>query len=322
MLGGSSFDPGHDARGMNDGNSQKTLVKLSIVIPTYNAHEWIEQCLDSIQLHRPASDYEVIVDDDHSSDDTLAIVRAKFPAVRPFSNEKNLGFGKTVNVGLRASVGAYILVLNNDTWMHAGALDAMVAYLDQHADAGIVGPRVLSGDGSLQQQCRRRIPTPAAALLYFTGIAKLFPKNPRVAGYLMTAADEHETADVDAVSGACLMVRRAVLDQIHGFDEEYYLYGEDMDFCWRTKLAGWKVVYYPTAVITHFGGQGGTGKRRLYATIEWHRAMWIFYRKHRAPRVAFPERALVYSGIALKGAVAIAVNALRRSTTPGTAKPQ
>lgn len=297
-------------------------MKLSIVIPTYNAHEWIQGCIDSIRLHHPSCDHEIIVVDDQSTDDTVAIVRAQCPDVRLFANEKNVGFGKTVNVGLKAAAGAYILVLNNDTWMHEGALDAMIGYLDAHPDTGIVGPKVLSGDGSLQQQCRRRIPTPIAALLYFTGVTRMFPKNEAVAGYLMTAADENQTTEVDAVSGACLMVRRTVLDRIKGFDEEYYLYGEDMDFCWRTKLAGWKVVYFPEAIITHFGGQGGTGKKRLYATIEWHRAMWIFYRKHRAPNVAFPERALVYSGIALKTVVAVAVNALRRSSTPGTAKPQ
>jgi GT2 family glycosyltransferase len=297
-------------------------MKLSIVIPTYNAHEWIQGCIDSIALHRPTADYEIIVVDDSSTDDTAAIVRERFPSITLLSNPKNLGFGKTVNVGLGVASGRYILVLNNDTWMHAGALDAMMSFLDTHADVGIVGPKVLSGDGSLQQQCRRRIPTPTAALLYFTGIAKLFPGSPRAAGYLMTASDENATTEVDSVSGACLMVRRAVVDQIHGFDPEYYLYGEDMDFCWRAKLAGWKVVYFPGAAITHFGGQGGTGKKKLYATVEWHRAMWIFYRKHRAPRVAFPERALVYSGIALKTALAVAVNAVRRSGTPGTAKPQ
>jgi GT2 family glycosyltransferase len=297
-------------------------VKLSIVIPTYNALEWIQGCIDSIALHRPSADFEIIAVDDASSDDTIAMVRQQFPFVRLFANDKNLGFGKTVNVGLKAAAGDYVLVLNNDTWMHEGTLDAMIAFLDTHADVGIVGPKLLNGDGSLQQQSRRRVPTPFAALLYFTGIARLFPKNPRVAGYLMTAGDENQTTEVDSVSGACLMVRRAVVDAIHGFDPEYYLYGEDMDFCWRAKLAGWKVIYYPDAAITHFGGQGGTGKKKLYATIEWHRAMWIFYRKHRAPQVGFAERALVYSGIALKTALAVAVNALRRSATPGTAKPQ
>ncbi|MBZ5557618.1 MAG: glycosyltransferase family 2 protein [Acidobacteriia bacterium] len=297
-------------------------MKLSIVIPTYNAHEWIAQCLDSIRAHRPTADYEVIAVDDTSSDDTVAIVRDTFPDVRVFSNEKNLGFGRTVNAGLKASKGEYILVLNNDTWMHAGALDALIGYLDAHPDTGIVGPKVLSGDGSLQQQCRRRIPTPMAALLYFTGVAKLFPKNPNVAGYLMTAADENATTEVDSVSGACLLVRRSVLETVHGFDEDYFLYGEDMDFCWRTKLAGWKVVYYPQAVITHFGGQGGTGTMRVNATIEWHRAMWIFYRKHRAPAAGAVERALVYTGIAAKTALAVAISAVRRSATPGTAKPQ
>jgi GT2 family glycosyltransferase len=297
-------------------------VKLTIVIPTYNAHEWIQGCLDSIRLHHPTGAHEIIVVDDASSDDTVAIVRQLFPDVRLFSNDKNVGFGKTVNVGFAASTGEYILVLNNDTWMHAGSLDRMIAFLDAHRDVGIVGPKVLSGDGSLQQQCRRRIPTPSAALLYFTGIARLFPNNPSIAGYLMTAADENATTEVDSVSGACLMVRREVVDQTGGFDPEYYLYGEDMDFCWRTKLAGWKVVYFPGAVITHFGGQGGTGKKKMYATIKWHRAMWIFYRKHRAPRVSVAERALVYSGIALKTAFAVALNAVRPSGTPGTAKPQ
>ena len=297
-------------------------MKLSIVIPTYNAHEWIEQCLDSIRLHHPACDYEVVVVDDKSTDDTLAIVREKFPDVRLFANEKNVGFGKTVNVGLRETRSQYVLVLNNDTWMHEGALDALVNFLDTHADTGIVGPKVLNGNGAIQQQCRRRIPTPMAALLYFTGIAKMFPKNPKVAGYLMTAADENATTEVDSVSGACLMVRRDVLDKIQGFDPDYFLYGEDMDFCWRTKLAGWKVIYFPGAIITHFGGQGGTGKKRVYATIEWHRAMWIFYKKHRAPRVGPLERGLVFTAVVAKGALAVAVNAVRRSTTPGTEKPQ
>ena len=297
-------------------------MKLSIVIPTYNAHEWIQGCLDSIALHHPCAEYEIIAVDDASSDDTIAIVRQQFPTVRVFSNEKNVGFGKTVNVGLKMATGEYLLVLNNDTWMHAGALDGMTAYLDAHPEVGIVGPKVLNGDGTLQQQCRRRIPTPTAALLYFTGIARLFPRSPRVAGYLMTDADENQTIEVDSVLGACLMVRREVVEAIHGFDPEYFLYGEDMDFCWRAKLAGWKVMYVPTAVITHFGGQGGTGKKKLYATIEWHRAMWIFYRKHRAPQVGLPERVLVYSGIALKAALAVVVHALRRSAPPGTAKPQ
>ena len=297
-------------------------MKLSIVIPTYNAHEWIQGCLDSIRLHRPTDDYEILVIDDRSSDDSVAIVRSQYPDVRLFANQQNVGFGKTVNVGLDAALGEYILILNNDTWMHAGALDAMIGYLDAHAETGIAGPKVLSGDGSLQQQCRRRIPTPAAALLYFTGVARMFPHNASVAGYLMTASDENATTEVDAVSGACLMVRRTVLDTIKGFDPEYYLYGEDMDFCWRTKLAGWKVVYFPGAAITHFGGQGGTGQKKISATIEWHRAMWIFYRKHRAPQVAFPERALVYSGIAVKTVLAVALNTVRRSGTPGTAKPQ
>ena len=297
-------------------------MKLSIVIPTYNAHEWIEQCIDSIHHHGPSCDYEIVVVDDRSTDDTLAIVREKFPDVRLFSNETNVGFGRTVNVGFGASTGQYLLVLNNDTWMHDGALDALIRYLEEHPDTGIVGPKVLSGNGSLQQQCRRKIPTPLAALCYFTGLAKLFPKNPRVAGYLMTSADENRTTDVDAVSGACLLVRREVLNEIRGFDEDFYLYGEDMDFCWRTKLAGWKVVYHPAATLTHFGGQGGTGKRRLSATIEWHRAMWIFYRKHRAPQAAFPERWLVYAGIALKTVIAVAAGTIRRSTPPGTAKPQ
>src|SRR6266478_5075243 len=109
--------------------------------------------------------------------------------------------------------------------MHDGALDAMIGFLDTHRNVGIVGPKVLSGDGSLQQQCRRRIPTPAAALLYFSGVAKLFPKNAKLAGYLMTASDEHQTTEVDAVSGACLMVRREVLNLTRGFDPAYYLYG-------------------------------------------------------------------------------------------------
>lgn len=297
-------------------------MKLSICIPTYNARDWIEQCLESIDTHAPSCAFEIVAVDDHSTDDTVAIVRAKFPHVRLFTNAKNLGFSKTVNIGVRASRGEYLLVLNNDTWIHPHALDALVEYLDRHPDAGIVGPKVVCGDGSLQQQCRRRIPTPLGALLYFTRLSQRFAKSPRFAQYLMTASDDRQTTPVDAVSGSCMLIRRGVLDQIGLFDEAFYLYGEDMDLCWRAKLAGWQVIYHPDGVVTHFGGQGGTGKRRVQATIEFHRAMWLFYRKHRAPQVSAFERALVYSGITVKGALAVAVNAFRRSTTPGTAKPQ
>ena len=297
-------------------------MKLSICIPTYNARDWIEQCLESIYAHAPGCAFEIIAVDDRSTDDTVAIVQAKFPNVRLLTNGANLGFSKTVNIGLRVSHGEYLLVLNNDTWIHPHALDALVEYLDRQPDTGIVGPKVVCGDGSLQQQCRRRIPTPMGAFLYFTKLSHRFADNPRFARYLMTASDDTQTTDVDAVSGACMMIRRDVLDKVGLFDEAFYLYGEDLDLCWRAKLAGWHVRYHPASVITHFGGQGGTGKRRVQATIEFHRAMWLFYRKHRAPNVGFPERALVYSGITLKGALAVALNTLRRSTTPGTAKPQ
>jgi GT2 family glycosyltransferase len=243
-------------------------VKLSIVIPTYNASPWIAQCLDSIRANAPRHAYEVIAVDDNSSDDTLDIVRSQFPDVRVFSNPRNLGFSTTVNVGLRASTGEHIFVLNNDTWVHPGALDALSDYLDATPDAGVVGPKVQNGDGSLQPQCRRFVPSPTGALLYFTGLSRR--------RYFVTAHDENTTHDVDSLSGAAMLIRRATMEQIGLFDEAFFLYGEDMDYCWRAKLAGWRVVYHPAAVITHFGGQGGTGKRKLNATIEFHRAMWLF----------------------------------------------
>jgi GT2 family glycosyltransferase len=289
-------------------------VKLSIVIPTYNASAWIAQCLDSIRANAPRHPYEVIAVDDSSADDTVDIIRSQFPEVQVFSNSRNLGFSRTVNVGLRAAAGEQMFVLNNDTWIHPHALEALIDFLDATPDAGLVGPRVQNGDGTLQPQCRRLVPTPVGALLYFTRLSRR--------RYFVTSQDENVTHDVDALSGAAMLVRRAVVEQIGYFDEEFFLYGEDMDFCWRAKQAGWRVVYHPAAVITHFGGQGGTGKRRINATIEFHRAMWLFYRKHLAPKAVLPERALVYSGIALKGAMAVAVNAVRRAGTPGTAKPQ
>ena len=289
-------------------------MKLSIVIPTYNASPWIAQCLDSIRANAPKHDYEIIAVDDHSTDDTIEIIRTQFSDVQVFSNPRNVGFSRTVNVGLRAATGEHVFVLNNDTWVHPGALDALIAYLDATPEAGIVGPRVENGDGSLQPQCRRFVPSPVGALLYFTRLSRR--------RYFVTSHDERATHDVDSLSGAAMLVRRAVIEQIGDFDETFFLYGEDMDFCWRAKLAGWRVVYHPAAVITHFGGQGGTGKRKLNATIEFHRAMWLFYRKHMAPRAILPMRALVFSGIALRGAMVVAINAVRPGGNPGTAKPQ
>jgi GT2 family glycosyltransferase len=296
-------------------------MKLSIVIPTYTALGWTLACLQSIREHPPTMEYEVIVVDDCSPDDSAAGVRTRFPEVRHFTNARNGGFSKTVNKGIREARGDYVLVLNSDTWVHPGALDALTGFLDAHPEVGIVGPKVLNRDQSLQKQCRRRNPTPLSALLYLSGLARLFPKNPRIAAYLMTEADENQTLEVDSVSGACMVVRRELLAHLGGFDEIYYLYGEDLDLCLRAKLAGWKVVYFPGAAITHAGGQGGTAQKRMKATVEWHRAIWIFYRTHRAPRAGLAERALVYTGIAMKGLLAITFKLLLPSQSPGTAKP-
>ena len=221
------------------------MIDLSVCIVTYNARELLLACLESVYNSASEISMEVILVDNASTDGSRDAVRARFPHVRVIENAKNLGFVKPTNQAMMASRARHVLWLNNDTVVLDDALARRVGFMDAHPDVGVCGPKVMNRDGTIQNQCRRGFPTPVAALAYFSGLSRLFPKNPRFASYLMTHFDEDQTHEVDAVSGSCLLLRREVMDQIGLLDADIYAYGEDLDYCVRAQKAAWRIYYYP-----------------------------------------------------------------------------
>ncbi|HSQ17088.1 MAG TPA: glycosyltransferase family 2 protein, partial [Anaerolineales bacterium] len=255
---------------------------LSICIVTLNTRQCLRDCLDSLAAHPASLPTEIIVVDNASSDGTQAMLAAEYPQVALIQNEKNEGFARPSNQAMRAASGCYLLLLNPDTLVHAGALDTLVTFLEQHPQAGIVGPKVLNRDGSLQMACRRGIPSPGAMISYFLKLHRLFPRSRRFGGYLLNYLDEDETHLVDGVSGSCMLVRRSAAEQASYFDEQFFAYQEDADFCFQMQRLGWKVYYHPAARITHFGGQGGSRAQPYRAIYQWHRSYYLYYRKNLA----------------------------------------
>lgn len=209
---------------------------LSVVILNWNTAHLLETCLNTLQRPQPGIRYEVIVVDNASEDNSREVVRTKFPNVKLMISPKNVGFGAGNNFAVPESVGRYILFLNSDTEVMEGALTEMVCYADAHPDIGILGPKLLNGDGSLQYSCRR-YPNLATGFFRNTPLGRLFPHNRFATDYLMQEWDHAAPRDVDWVSGAALMIRRTLVTQIGAFDDDFYMYCEDVDLCWRANHA-------------------------------------------------------------------------------------
>ena len=317
------------------------MLDLSICIVTLNACDYLRNCLRSISnqpthLHwediRPepvseASDLpspgekqlnvELVIVDNGSSDETVKMLQAEYPAVRLIQNSKNDGFARPINQTLRLSSAQYMLVLNPDTIVLPGAINVLVDYLNTHPDVGICGPKVLNRDGSLQKACRRGISRPWAAFSYFSGLSALFPKSKCFGGYLLNYLDEDATHEVDGVSGSCMLIRRVVIEQVGYFDERFFAYQEDADYCFRTKKAGWKIIYLPQAQIIHFGGQGGSRVQPFRSIYEWHRSYFLYYRKNLAVDYFFLFNWFYYFLMGLKLVVSLVANALRSDRFAG-----
>ena len=242
------------------------MVDLSIIIVSWNVAEILAACLDSILANLAANQSsEIIVVDSGSSDHTTALLRERYPQIKLLAQSENLGFTRCNNIGLRATAGRYLLLLNPDTEVIGDALAQMVAYLDANPDVGIVGPHTLNTNGTTQST-RRRFPTLATALFESTWLQPFAPRS-LVDRYYVVDAPDDAVIDVDWVQGSALLARRGVYAQIGGLDEGYVMYSEEMDWCKRAKDAGWRVVYLGTAYITHHGGKSTdqvTAQRHIY----------------------------------------------------------
>lgn len=297
------------------------MLDVSIIITAFNSSQYLDACIASIFKSIKHHSFEVIVVDDASIDNSAEHVADQYKDIRYIRNRINMGYVKSNNIGIMEAQGRYVMSLNNDTVVKEGSIDAMVDFLEAHPEAGAVGPKLTNCDGTLQLQCRRGFPTPLNALYYYLGLSQLFPKSKRFGGYLLHYIDGNNTAEVDCLCGAAMMVRREVIDRVGLMDQSYFMYGDDIDWCYRIKQAGYKVYYLPDAEVTHYGGRGGSKERSYRNIVEFHRSMAIFHKKHYSAQYFFMLNWLVYAGIWILCMTSLARNLLRKDKYVGTKKP-
>lgn len=299
----------------------KKQPEISICIVSFNACEYLRDCLDSILGSPRQVSIEIIIADNHSNDGTVEMLREQYPDLYVIHNSHNEGFSKPANMAIKASRGRAILLLNPDTVILNSSIEALIRYLDSNPQVGIVGPRILNRDGSLQRQCRRSEGRPWDAFCHLSGLSLMFPRNPRFSGYLMTYLDDDLISEVQSVSGACMLVRREVFDQVGLLDERFFAYQEDSDLCYRARHADWKVCYLPSVEIIHYGGRGGAGVHPYRSLLEWHRSYYRYYRKHFAAGSPLLLNLAIYLMIAGKFALTFVVALFRKHKYVGSKKP-
>ena len=271
------------------------MMQTSIITVNYNSGTALKEMLDSL-LPQKRGDVEIIIVDNASVDDSIALITSYQDRARLIQSPDNEGFSKGVNRGLTVASGKFILLLNPDTIVNEGALAALEQFMAENTEAGIAGGRVRETDGSLQPACRRAFPSPWVAFCRLSGLGRLFPKSKIFDRYNLMFLDENATNEVDAVSGSFMMIRKDVIDQIGRFDEDYFLYAEDIDFCFRAKQSGWKNYYFPGAVVTHKKGVSAE-TNRVRAMYEFYNTMWTFHKKHYLRRTFPPVNLAIYLGI-------------------------
>ena len=302
-------------------DEQVSGLDLSICIVTYQARDYLENCLRSIYEHTHGLNFEVLVVDNGSQDGTSEMVQESSPGATLIVNQVNLGFTQPANQAMKAARGNAVLLLNPDTLISANAFKKMITFLDENPAVGIVGPKVLNQEGTLQGPCRRSEARPWDVFTYFSGLAALFPRDKRFSGYTMSYLDENTSNEVDGVSGACMMIRRGVIDQIGYFDELFFAYQEDADYCLRARKAGWMVFYNPEAVITHFGGQGGSRVEPYRSIWAWHKSYFLYYRKHFAQDYIFIFNWFYFLAMTVKLGFSLLKNLFSRTAFGGSRKP-
>lgn len=302
-------------------------MKLSIIIVNYNTYTLTKQTIDSVLEKQLKFEYEIMLVDNASQDDSMARLQEDYKEIISQGllnitlNDANLGFAKANNIGMRKSRGEYILLLNSDTYVVEDCLQQCMQYIEHYnteaaiqgeneCKIGALGCKVILPDGTLDHACKRGFPTPRASLYYFL---KLHKRDKVKYGlYDALHLDENEVGEVDCLMGAFMLMPRHVLDQVGLLDEDFFMYGEDIDLCYRIKEGGYKIMYYPEASIIHYKG-GSSKKRRTKVIYDFHNAMWIFYKKHYIKTYSLWINSLVYVGIWAKYALEIGKNAMKSS---------
>ncbi|MBK7981511.1 MAG: glycosyltransferase [Ignavibacteriae bacterium] len=255
------------------------MIDLSIIIVNYNVKEYLLNLLDSIKQASKNISTEIIVVDNNSDDGSIPAINEKYPEVRTIQNNVNVGFGAANNQALEISSGKFILLLNPDTIVRENTFSEMINFLEQNPKVGIAGCKVLNPDGTLQLACRRSFPKPWVSFTKVTGLSKIFPNSKLFAKYNLTYLDENKSYEVDAISGSFMMMTREAYNKVGGFDTDFFMYGEDLDLCYRIQKAGLKVFYVHKTEIIHYKGES-TKRSKIDETKIFYNAMHLFVSKH------------------------------------------
>ena len=290
-------------------------MKLSIVIVNYNVEHFLEQCLFSVRKAVKNLTAEVFVVDNNSVDGSLRMLREKFPEVILIANKGNVGFSKANNQAIRQSKGEYVLLLNPDTVVEDDTFIKVVDFMDTHPDAGGLGVKMLDGKGNFLPESKRGLPTPMTAFYKIFGFASLFPRSKRFSKYHLGYLDKNQTHEVDVLAGAFMLMRMSTLDKVGLLDEDFFMYGEDIDLSYRITLGGYKNYYFPQTRIIHYKGES-TKKSSVNYVFVFYNAMIIFARKHFSQKRASTFTFLINIAIYFRAAMAIGARFIKRAILP------
>lgn len=291
------------------------LVDLSVIIVNYNVKHFLEQCLYSVKKAITGLAAEVIVIDNNSSDGSVAYLQPAFPFVQFILNTENTGFGRACNQGLALASGEKILFLNPDTIVPEDCFTSCIVFFESHPGAGAIGIRMLDGSGKFLKESKRSFPEPMTSLYKLAGLARLFPKSRVFSNYHLGYLDENQSHEVDVLAGAFMMIRKEVLDKTGGFDEIFFMYGEDVDLSYRIQKAGYKNYYFAGSSIIHFKGES-TAKGSLNYVRMFYNAMSTFVRKHYGGSKAGIFNFLIHLAIWLRAGFTAIANFIRRFGLP------
>ena len=279
-------------------------MKLSVIIVNYNVEYFLEQCLHSVYKAIEGMEAEIFVVDNHSADGSLRMLHKNFPQINLIANQENLGFAKANNQAIQQAKGEYILLLNPDTLVEADTFIKTVSFMDQTPDAGGLGVKMVNGEGAFLPESKRSLPRPNVAFYKIFGLSKLFKKSQRFGKYHLTYLDPNEIHAVEVLSGAFMLLRKSVLDKIGYLDEDFFMYGEDIDLSYRIMQSGFKNYYFPQTRIIHYKGES-TKKSSINYVLVFYKAMQIFAKKHFSQKNARLFNALINLAIWFRASLSI-----------------
>jgi len=279
-------------------------MKLSVVIVNYNVKYFLEQCLQSVRIAMQSVEGEVFVVDNNSVDGSVVLVEKKFPEVKLIKNDKNLGFSKANNQAISQAKGEYVLLLNPDTLVEDDTFKKCIDYMDKNEKAGALGVKMIDGKGDFLPESKRGLPTPNVAFYKIFALSKLFPRSKKFGRYHLSYLDKNEIHNVDVLSGAFMMIRKTVIDEIGMLDETFFMYGEDIDLSYRIIKAGYNNVYFPNTRIIHYKGES-TKKNSVNYVFVFYNAMIIFAKKHFSQKNARLFSFLIKSAIYFRATLSL-----------------